>query len=179
MSTTKTGSNTALTSQNPILVSAEAKTEHQTATLTGEYTADFQASTPLENSAQGYQSVNNSFERQKLTISFCPKCKMLLRMVASNPSSLRCKKCGYHLKLGHHVVFGGKTPAANQRLPEIAVIDKEKGNLHTFPIVTATCERCGKTESETWTVAVGSEGTTSALTFLRCTHCGFTRREVG
>ncbi len=172
MSTPKLGSTN--TSHLP-QAHAEATTKQQTELLNGEYSAGFQA-----QGLGSYKTENAKFAKQKLTISFCPKCKMLLRSVESSPSSLRCKRCGYHLKLGEHVVYGGKAVGANQRANEIAVIDQDKSrSLHTFPIVQATCDRCGKTESETWTIAVGSEGTTSAVVFLKCTHCGFTRREVG
>ena len=40
------------------------------------------------------------------------------------------------------------------------MIDKKESGLRTFPVVRVICPACGKTESETWTVAVGSEGTT-------------------
>lgn len=170
MSTTKVDS----TSQIPPQAPTQAGTNPETSALNEGYLANFQASTPLGS----YQS-NIKTDKQRLNLSFCPKCKMLLRTINNNPSTLRCKKCGYHLKLGHHAVYGGKTLASNKHSDKIAVIDKENGNLHTFPVVQAICERCGKTESETWTIAVGSEGTVSALVFLRCVNCGFTRREVG
>jgi DNA-directed RNA polymerase subunit M/transcription elongation factor TFIIS len=101
---------------------------------------------------------------------------MLLKTTTDSPSTLICKKCGYNTTLNHAILFEAKLSGQHS---EIAVIDREKRNLNTYPIVQTICEKCGKTESETWAIAVGSEGTTSALTFLRCVHCGFTRRELG
>lgn len=153
----------------PLLLPAEAKTKHQitqTAALTEEYKA-----------YRSNQPVSVNLKKQKQTLSFCPTCKMLLRTTANSPSSLKCKKCDYKITIDPTIVFDATN--SHQRAGEIAVIDREKGNLRTHPIVQAICEKCGKTESETWTIAVGSEGTTGALTFLRCVKCGFTRREVG
>ncbi len=182
MPTTKVGSTLASQSRIvPLLVPAEAMAKHQirqNAAPKKEYSVNFHAAKTLENPLRSSQSVNRKFEIQKHLLSFCPTCQMLLRAVESCPSSLRCKKCGYRVKL-NGLVREGKAHASRQHLDEIVVIDKKKANLRTYPIVHAICEKCGKTESETWTVAVGSEGTTSALTFLRCIHCGFTRREVG
>ncbi len=149
----------------PLLVTAQAKTKHQPAALTEEYPAGL------------IRSIKSPNRKQNQPLSFCPTCQMLLRVAESCPSSLRCKKCGYKAKLEHAVVFDAKH--SHQRASEIAVIDQEEAGLHTYPIVQANCERCGKTESETWTIAVGSEGSISAWVFLRCVHCGFTRREVG
>jgi len=153
----------------PLLVAAQAKTNHQlsqTAALTEGYMAQ-----------RSIQPPNRNLERQKQLLRFCPTCKMLLRNTTSAPSTLRCKKCGYKTTLDHVVVFDSKH--SNQNYSEIAVIDQEKSSLRTHPLVQAVCEKCGKTESETWTVAVGSEGTVSAWVFLRCISCGFIKREVG
>jgi len=171
MSTTKLDLQTQVSTTQivPLLVSAEAKTEHlnyQTAALTEDYRVH-----------RNFYPPNRNIEKQKQTLNSCPSCKMLLRVAEHSPSLLRCKKCGYRTNLEHTVLFDRKHP--RQCNSEIAVIDKEKGNLRTHPIALTTCEKCGKTESETWTIAVGSEGTTGAVTFLRCVQCGFTRREVG
>lgn len=115
--------------------------------------------------------------KKEQSLSFCPLCKMLLRTPAGDHSLLRCKKCGYNSKIEHNVIV--KTGRNNRQNIEIAVIDKEKGNLRTQTTVKTTCEKCGNTESEAWTISVGSEGTTSEITFLRCISCGYTRREVG
>jgi DNA-directed RNA polymerase subunit M/transcription elongation factor TFIIS len=60
---------------------------------------------------------------------------------------------------------------------EIAVLNHKEANLRTLPVVSAVCSVCQNRTSETWTMAIGSEGT-SAVTFLRCTACGHTRREA-
>jgi DNA-directed RNA polymerase subunit M/transcription elongation factor TFIIS len=165
MSTTKLDHQTQ--ASVPLLVTAEAKTKHQPAALTEQYPVDL---------ARSIQPPNRNVEKQNPPLSFCPTCQMLLRVVGGYPSTLRCKKCGYKTKLDHAVF---NTVHSHQQASEIAVIDKEKASLHTHPIVQATCEKCGKTESETWTIAVGSEGTVSSWVFLKCTNCGFIRREVG
>jgi DNA-directed RNA polymerase subunit M/transcription elongation factor TFIIS len=170
MSTAKLGLQTHVSTTQifPLLVSTEDKTKHlnnQAVALTEEYLIP-----------QSIQPSNKKKPKPKQHLSFCPTCKMLLRTTADSPSSLRCKKCGYKVILSHTIVFDTK----RSHLPgEIAVIDREKGSLRTHPIVQVICEKCDNTESETWTIAVGSEGTIGALTFLRCVQCGFTRREVG
>jgi DNA-directed RNA polymerase subunit M/transcription elongation factor TFIIS len=114
-------------------------------------------------------------DKQKPPLSFCPTCQMLLKITSSHPLALKCKKCGYKQELDQNVVFNAKQTYQHN---EIAVLEKEE-QLRTYPIVQAICEKCGKTESETWTVAVGSEGAISSWVFLRCISCGNTRREVG
>jgi DNA-directed RNA polymerase subunit M/transcription elongation factor TFIIS len=170
MSTTKLDlqTQTSTTQIVPLSVPAEITTKqlnHQTAALPAEYSVP-----------RSIQPPNRNIEKSKQHLRFCPTCKMLLRTTACSPSSLKCKKCGYKVTLDHPVVFDAKR---SYRHGEIAVIDQEKGSLRTHTIVQAICEKCGSRESETWTIAVGSEGTIGALTFLRCVQCGFTRREVG
>ena len=110
-------------------------------------------------------------------MSFCPKCGAFLKLVHRSATSLRCEKCGFKAKLQQNNVLNHKPKLAN--CPnEIAVIDKKESGLRTFPVVRIICPACGETESEIWTVAVGSEGTTASLTFFRCTACGHTRRET-
>jgi DNA-directed RNA polymerase subunit M/transcription elongation factor TFIIS len=149
----------------PLLAAAEATTKPPAAALT-EQTPALLRSIPQ----------NRNPQKPKPPLRFCPMCQTLLRAVASSPASLKCKKCGYKAALDHAPLLEARL---HKRPNEIAVIDKEEANLHTHPIVQATCERCGKTESETWTIAVGSEGRVSAWVFLKCTHCGFIRREAG
>ena len=149
----------------PLLDTAEATTKHQSAALTEE--------TPLR--LRSIQSQNRN-PKPKQRLSFCPMCQTLLRAVANSPALLKCKKCGYKVKLDHAPLLEARF---RQHPNEIAVIDKEKANLNTHPIVKATCEKCGRTESEAWTIAVGSEGAVSAWVFLKCTNCGFIRRELG
>jgi DNA-directed RNA polymerase subunit M/transcription elongation factor TFIIS len=150
MSTTKLGSQNAATTQLPALI--EDYTVHPT-----------------------IQSPNSTLEKHNQPLSFCPTCKMLLRTTA-DPQLLRCKKCGYKKALDRVVVFDVKR---SKHYGEIAVIDLEKGSLRTHPVVQAICEKCGKTESETWAIPVGSEGTVSSWVFLKCVSCGFIKREVG
>jgi len=111
-------------------------------------------------------------------MSFCPKCGKILKLVHKSAPSLQCPKCGYKAKFTPDSISGNKPKKVNRSLNEIAVIDKEASRLRTFPNVGVICPACGKAGSETWTIAVGSEGTTSALTFFRCTSCGHTRREA-
>jgi DNA-directed RNA polymerase subunit M/transcription elongation factor TFIIS len=174
MSTTKLGSKNSASRLIPLIAPTQATIKHLSTlseALNEEYPANIGA-------AKNLQTINKKLKQNNL-ISFCPTCQMLLKVAKDYPPSLKCKKCGYRQKLQQEVIFGKKLGVHGPGLEGIAVIDKEKSDLRTYPIVHAICEKCSKTESETWTVAVGSEGTTSALTFLRCTNCGFTRREVG
>jgi len=151
----------------PLLVNAEATNKHQVNTALP--TEESQSS--LTRSIQS--ATTNSKQKQKL--NFCPVCNMLLKKVNSEPPTLRCK-CGYRSKLQDIIILARP---GNQKKREIAVIDKEKGNLCTHDIVKAVCEKCGRTKTETWTIPVGSEGSISAWTFMRCVNCGYTHREVG
>jgi DNA-directed RNA polymerase subunit M/transcription elongation factor TFIIS len=112
-------------------------------------------------------------------MSFCPKCGKLLKVFHSRTPALKCGKCGYkttNLNLNRIIQYVHKPIHRNSE--EIAALDKnELGGLRTYPIVHNVCHSCGKTESETWTVAVGSEGNTS-MTFFRCVACGHTEREA-
>jgi DNA-directed RNA polymerase subunit M/transcription elongation factor TFIIS len=165
MSTTKLAIQTQ--SALALIITEEAPAKHQTTT--------FNQQTPALLHPSKEELNNQNVQRRPLR--FCPVCKTLLRTVESRPMSLRCKACGYRANVEQTLVL--QTKPIQQRPSEIAVIDKEKASLYTQTVVQATCERCGKNESETWTVSVGSEGAVSAWVFLKCTSCGFTRREVG
>lgn len=169
MPTTKFSHQTYASVQHlaPLIETAEATTKHQPAAFTKEHPAQLH---------QSIDSTNRHIQRPKQSLNFCPNCNMLLRIIENCPASLRCKKCGYKTKLEKAIAIDKPLHPYSD---EIAVIDKEKADLHIHPIVQANCERCGKTESETWTVSVGSEGTVSAWIFLKCVHCGFIRREAG
>jgi DNA-directed RNA polymerase subunit M/transcription elongation factor TFIIS len=152
----------------PLLVAADATIKHQPAELKLE--------TPTRLTG-GIQFLKRTREKQKQPLRFCPTCQMLLHATASHPSALRCKKCDYKTTLEHATVVNAQQ--TYRQTSEIAVIDKETAGLRIHPIVQAVCERCRKTASETWTIEVGSEGTVSSWVFLKCTHCGFIRREMG
>lgn len=110
---------------------------------------------------------------------FCPKCGAILEIVHRSRALLQCRKCGYKTQLQQNVSAKNKKPHSyDSGLNEVAVVGREELKLRTFPVVRVTCPKCGATESEVWTVAVGSEGTTSSFTFFRCTSCGHTRRET-
>ena len=123
------------------------------------------------------QSMKLKNLREMSMIDFCPKCGTLLKVVNNSLPALQCPKCGYRAKLKSDTILGLKLKT-DKSLNEIAVIDKETSELRTFPMVDVLCPVCCKAGSETWTVAVGSEGTTSSLTFFRCTSCGYTKREA-
>jgi len=112
-------------------------------------------------------------------MKFCPKCGAILEIVHRSRASLQCKKCGYKTQLKQDVsVENKKSRSLISGLNKVVVVGRDESKLRTFPIVHVTCPKCGATKSEVWTVAVGSEGTTSSFTFFRCTSCGHTRRET-
>jgi len=109
---------------------------------------------------------------------FCPKCGAILEIVHRSRAFLQCGKCGYKTQLRNVSIENTKLHSHDSELNKVAVLGREESKLRTFPVVHVTCSKCGATESEVWTVAVGSEGTTSSFTFFRCTSCGHTRRET-
>jgi DNA-directed RNA polymerase subunit M/transcription elongation factor TFIIS len=109
--------------------------------------------------------------------SFCPKCEALLELAHGKSAEVYCRKCKYRAKVQQKRVLERKIDASNNIRREIAVLDSEDSKLRTFPVVHAICSECNNDASETWTVAIGSEGTTG-VTFLRCAACGHTRREA-
>ena len=109
---------------------------------------------------------------------FCPECGAMLEIVHQSPASLKCRKCGCTMKLKRDASTEKRTMHSYDRgVSEVAVLSREETKLRTFPVVNVKCEKCGKNESESWAIEVGSQGT-SAITFFRCTSCGHTRREV-
>jgi len=110
-------------------------------------------------------------------MSFCPKCEALLELVHGKSAEMYCRKCKYRAKLAQNRVREKKLGASASFRREIAVLDLEDSKLRTFPVVPDICPECNNVTCETWTMAIGSEGTTG-VTFLRCTACGHTRREA-
>jgi len=112
-------------------------------------------------------------------MKFCPECGFRLEIVHRSRASLQCNKCGYKTPLQQNFsVENKKSHNSVSSLNKVAVVGREEAKLRTFPVVRGICPKCGAPKSEVWTVAVGSEGTTSSLTFFRCTSCGTTRREA-
>jgi DNA-directed RNA polymerase subunit M/transcription elongation factor TFIIS len=111
-------------------------------------------------------------------MEFCPECETILKVVKKRLPALQCPKCGYKTKFKPGSLADCKSNILNCDKNEIAVIDKKESNLRTYPVVQSVCLECGMTESETWIIPIGSEGTTSSLTFFRCVSCGYTRREA-
>jgi DNA-directed RNA polymerase subunit M/transcription elongation factor TFIIS len=96
-----------------------------------------------------------------MSMEFCPSCKKILKIAKKAKSPvLICPKCGYQ------TIFRPKKSVT------------KKAPIFTLPVVQAVCPACGQNKSETWVIAVGSEGRTSSLTFLKCISCGFTTREA-
>jgi transcription factor S len=111
-------------------------------------------------------------------LSFCPNCGKILKVLHKRKASLQCTKCGYKTEFKPDTVLSYKPKTVNHRFYEIALIDGKAAELRTLPTTKVICPECGKVGSETWTIPVGSDGT-SSLTFFRCTSCGNTRREIG
>jgi DNA-directed RNA polymerase subunit M/transcription elongation factor TFIIS len=132
--------------------------------------------TERKNSAS--QDVKLKYSNEMLSMNFCPKCGKLLKVVRRSLPALQCPKCGYKTEFKSDNFLKPNLKITNHTINEIAVIDNEASGLRTSPTIGVVCAACGKAGSETWTVAVGSEGTTSSFTFFKCTSCGFTRREA-
>jgi DNA-directed RNA polymerase subunit M/transcription elongation factor TFIIS len=112
-------------------------------------------------------------------VNFCPECGALLKVANKSAPALKCPKCKYNKPIQQEEAKQ-KTNIHQGQPGEIAVIDKkEEATLRPNPTINVLCPKCGKNQSETWTVAVGGETTRSTLTFFRCTTCGTTRRETG
>jgi DNA-directed RNA polymerase subunit M len=112
-------------------------------------------------------------------MNFCPECGALLQVIRKGGNtSLRCSKCKYQKPMDqgepkHRInIQYGKSP-------EIAVIDKKTASLRQLSTIRVVCQKCGHTESETWTVEAANETIHSSITFFRCTKCGATTREAG
>ncbi len=108
---------------------------------------------------------------------FCPKCGALLELGNGKSAEIFCRKCKYRTKLQQERILEKRTIASHRIRTEIAVLGAEESKLRTLPLVRTICPACNNDASETWTVAIGSEGT-HGITFLRCTACGYTSREA-
>ncbi len=112
-------------------------------------------------------------------MDFCPKCGSILRTAKKDFSIAICPKCRYQKPT--------ELKATNQKInlrlckgAEIAVIDQSKeAMLRQLSTIHMVCEKCGNTESETWTVEAADETIHSSITFFRCTKCKTTKRESG
>jgi DNA-directed RNA polymerase subunit M len=110
-------------------------------------------------------------------LEFCKKCGTILKLYKKSQPELHCPRCGFRRQIEGDDNLKTLRISSDQRT--IGIVDrKTESNFRPFPIVKAICPKCGFDQSETWTIPVGSEGTTS-LTFFRCVSCGFTQREAG
>ena len=122
------------------------------------------------------KTIINRKVNQSFTLSFCPKCGSLLEPAHGKAAEIYCRKCKYRTKLEDKQVLARKIDTSISHR-EIAVVDSKDSQLRTYTVVQAICSVCNNNTSETWTLTIGSEGT-SGVTFLRCTNCGHTRREA-
>jgi DNA-directed RNA polymerase subunit M/transcription elongation factor TFIIS len=112
-------------------------------------------------------------------MDFCPKCGSILQTGKKGSSTLRCPKCEYQKPIEHNE-SSKKISLQLGKVAEIAVIDQTKeAMLRQLTTIHLVCEKCGNTESETWTVGAADETIHSTITFFRCTKCKTTRRESG
>ena len=112
-------------------------------------------------------------------MDFCPKCGSMLQTTKKDPSTLRCSKCKYQKAMDLKEPIKKISPQFG-KVSEIAVIDQTKeAMLRQLTTIHLVCEKCGNTESETWTVGAADETIHSTITFFRCTKCKTTRRESG
>jgi DNA-directed RNA polymerase subunit M/transcription elongation factor TFIIS len=112
-------------------------------------------------------------------MDFCPKCGAMLQTAKKGSSTLRCPKCKYQTPM-EIKESNKKISLQLGKAAEIVVIDQSKEEtLRLLPTIHVVCEKCGNTESETWTVEAADETIHSTITFFRCTKCKTTRRESG
>jgi DNA-directed RNA polymerase subunit M/transcription elongation factor TFIIS len=155
----------------------------ETSALSFERKQIFREENTLESANRPLPTVLTFSENEELAshhtfvTSFCPKCEALLELAHGKSAEVYCRKCKYRAKVQQKRVLERKIDASNNIRKEIAVLDSEESKLRTFPVVHAICSECNNDVSETWTMAIGSEGT-AGVTFLRCTVCGHTRREA-
>ena len=145
-----------------------------------------QSTTPLQPFTLTDPSIQKPNETSKsekthqrtFLMNFCPKCQSVLELVHGKSAEIHCEKCHYRAKLlaNNWILKRKIDPSVANRL-EIAVVDRQEAKLRTFPVIHVICSECNNNTSETWTMAMGSQGTTG-VTFLRCTACGYTRRET-
>lgn len=130
-------------------------------------------------------SIANSAETTKaekarqrtFLMNFCPNCQAVLELVHGKSVETHCRKCHYKAKFVNNRILERKIDPSAAYRSEIAVVDRQESRLRTYPVIRSICSECNNDTSETWTMAIGSDGTTG-ITFLRCTACGYTRREA-
>ena len=102
-------------------------------------------------------------------MEFCPKCGTLLSpKVVDGKKLFVCPSCGY-----------SKEPANSKSSYVVSSKSKNSDNVVVvkdeivpYPIVKATCERCGNTEAYYYSVQTrgGDEAETVYLTCTKCKH---------
>lgn len=100
-------------------------------------------------------------------MEFCPKCGSVL---VEKRKKFGCINCNYTAK-------GKVKIEANEKMKEhseVGVI-KEK-DTDIFPVINATCSKCGHREAYFWTAQTRA-GDEAETRFFKCTKCKHTWRE--
>jgi len=100
-------------------------------------------------------------------MEFCPRCGCVLIEKRKN---FGCPRCGFSSKGKVDI----KASEKMEKSKEIGII-KEK-DTDVFPVISATCPKCGHDEAHFWTSQTRS-GDEAETRFFRCTKCKHTWRE--
>ncbi len=100
-------------------------------------------------------------------MEFCPKCGSVL---VEKRKNFGCMNCNYRTK-------GKVKIESNEKMKEhseVGVI-KDK-DTDVFPVINATCIKCGHREAYFWTAQTRA-GDEAETRFFKCTKCKHTWRE--
>jgi DNA-directed RNA polymerase subunit M len=100
-------------------------------------------------------------------MEFCPKCGCVL---VGSKKKFACPRCNYRPKSKIKIEASEKMEVQ----PEIGVITNKDTDV--FPVINATCTKCGHKEAYFWTSQTRS-GDEAETKFYRCTKCKHTWRD--
>jgi DNA-directed RNA polymerase subunit M len=101
-------------------------------------------------------------------MEFCPKCGSVL---VEKGKALKCAHCSYTSKAKATKL---KVSEKIEEKQDIGIVKKRETDV--FPVIAATCTKCGNKEAYFWTsqTRAGDEAETR---FFKCTKCEYTWRE--
>ena len=100
-------------------------------------------------------------------MEFCPRCGSVM---VEKKKNYGCARCGYTSKIKPSLKISEKL----EERKEIGVVKKK--DIDVFPIVAASCTKCGHKEAYFWTAQTRA-GDEAETRFFKCTKCEHTWRE--